>query len=86
VVGSVSYTTQSTLFSSPTSDHSSAQKSQPRNGAQEIFASAAGDMTRETVSVVNWIVCDAKKRRQTAANPTHRKDKNYFNINSLVAG
>jgi hypothetical protein len=50
------------LISSPTSDHSSAQKSQPRNGAREIFASAAGEITRETVSVLNWIVCDAKKR------------------------
>jgi len=39
----------------------SAQKSQPRNGATEIFASAVGEMTREIVSVVNWIVCDAKK-------------------------
>jgi hypothetical protein len=62
VVGSVSYGTQSTLFSSPISDHSSAQKSQPRNGAREIFTPAVGEMTRETVSVVNWIVCDAKKR------------------------
>jgi hypothetical protein len=32
------------LISSPTSDHSSVQKSQPRNGAREIFASAAGDL------------------------------------------
>jgi hypothetical protein len=73
VVGSVSYSTQSTLFSSPTSDHSSAQKSQPRNGEREIFTPAVGETTRDNVSIVNWMVCDAQKSPQNRGKPDSSK-------------
>jgi hypothetical protein len=43
----------------------SEQKSKPRNAAREIFAPAVAKITRETVSVVNWIVRDAKRTPPT---------------------
>jgi hypothetical protein len=36
-------------------------KSQPRNGVREIFAPTVAEITRETVSAVNWIVRGDKK-------------------------
>jgi hypothetical protein len=38
-----------------------AQKSQPRNGREEIFANTLGETARASVSSLNWAVREAKK-------------------------
>src|SRR5579863_2025588 len=70
----------------PTISRARRKKSQPPNGAREIFARAVGEITHEAASAMNWIAHDAKKVPPDRANSTRLKDKYHCDINSLIVG
>jgi len=81
----VSYRTQSSLLRIVRRSRS-AQKSKPRNGAREIFATTAAEIARETVSAVNWIVLANEKTPPNRVKTGSPQRQNHGYINSLLVG